>query len=422
MFEMIRNYLKITVKVLLRRKFYTFISLFGIAFTLVVLITAVALYENSYHPHRPESRSDRFLTLSRARYTSTKEPGREWSSNTGYKFLDRFARNLPGAEAMTIHSGASRVVAFTNGKKLEIMIKYTDGTFWNVMDFQFVEGGPYREEDNANKRMVAVINEATRDQYFGRTTVVGESITVDGRSFKVIGVVRNVPEYRNFPYSDVWIPINAQKSDLFRDMVLGDYFGTILAKSKADIPGIKAAIQGKLSDVPLSRPEDYDTYETYADTHLEAWAREWGPYSHYWREDAGVTRLLWMVAGLVLLFMLLPAINLININISRIMERAPEIGVRKAFGATSATLTIQFLIENLILTLLGGLLGLIGTWVVLVLINQSGYIPYADLKLNFNVFLAALGLSIVFGMFSGVYPAWRMSKTHPAMALKGGAR
>lgn len=104
------------------------------------------------------------------------------------------------------------------------------------------------------------------------------------------------------------------------------------------------------------------------------------------------------------------------------MERTSEIGVRKAFGATSATLTLQFLVENILITLVGGLLGLMGTWCVLTLINKSNYIPYAQLTLNITTFLAAMGIAGLFGLLSGVYPAWRMSKTHPATALKGGAR
>ena len=72
-----------------------------------------------------------------------------------------------------------------------------------------------------------------------------------------------------------------------------------------------------------------------------------------------VWKLLGLLAGLALLFMLLPTVNLININISRIMERASEIGVRKAFGAPARTLVGQFIVENIILTLVGGLVGFV---------------------------------------------------------------
>lgn len=421
MLNMLQNYLIITIKVLMRRKFYTFISLFGIAFTLVVLITAFALYENSYRPHRPESRADRFLTITNGRFISA-ENGWEWNGYLGFKFLNTYARTLPNMEKFSIHSVPSRVVAFSETNKIEIMFKYTDGAFWEIMDFQFVEGGPFTENDNQNKNFLAVINEATRDQYFGSDKVVGKTIEIDSKKYRVIGVVRNIAQYRAFPFADVWVPTNTQNSELYQEKILGNYYGTILAKSPNDFPKIKHALQELLPQVPIERPDQFDTFQTFAHTHTELWAREWGTHQSQWTEDAGLPRIILLAVCLILLFMLLPALNIINLNISRIMERATEIGVRKAFGATSATLTIQFIIENLLITLIGGMLGLIGTWSVLAFINQSNLLPYAQLSLNFNIFLAALILASMFGLLSGVYPAWRMSKAHPALALRGGAR
>ena len=131
--------------------------------------------------------------------------------------------------------------------------------------------------------------------------------------------------------------------------------------------------------------------------------------------------LIGLIIGAVL-FMALPAVNLVNLNISRIMERAPEIGVRKAFGASSWTLVGQFLVENLILTLVGSAIGTLLAAVGLWMINNSGVIPYSQLAVNLRVLAWGIAFTVVFGLVSGVYPAWRMSRLHPADALKGAAR
>jgi putative ABC transport system permease protein len=102
------------------------------------------------------------------------------------------------------------------------------------------------------------------------------------------------------------------------------------------------------------------------------------------------------------------------------MERASEIGVRKAFGASSRTLVGQFIVENVMLTLAGGLVGFVLSGFVLDAMNRSGGFPYAQLTLNVRIFVYGVALATVFGVISGVYPAWRMSRLHPAQALRGG--
>jgi putative ABC transport system permease protein len=138
------------------------------------------------------------------------------------------------------------------------------------------------------------------------------------------------------------------------------------------------------------------------------------------KESDQITVFYFVAFGLALLFMSLPALNLVNINLSRIMDRSSEIGVRKAFGATSNTLVGQFLIENIFLTLLGGLLGLVLAYVALHFISDSNFIPYAQFTLNLRVFAWALLATVFFGVLSGVYPAFKMSRVQPIQALKGG--
>ena len=123
--------------------------------------------------------------------------------------------------------------------------------------------------------------------------------------------------------------------------------------------------------------------------------------------------------GMALLFMLLPALNLVNINVSRTLERSAEIGVRKAFGATAGALVGQFLMENIFLTLLGGVLGLGLAGGALALLNESHFLPYSTYALNGRVFAVALGVVVVFGLLSGAYPAYKMSKLQAVKALKG---
>ena len=158
--------------------------------------------------------------------------------------------------------------------------------------------------------------------------------------------------------------------------------------------------------------KDFNHIYSHADSYIHA-------YVDTGNEDqSGVVYALTAIAIFVLLVMLLPTINLVNINVTRIMERSSEIGVRKAFGASSKTLVYQFIVENLILTLLGGLIGIVLSIIIIKIINSENLIANLELSLNFTVLWVGLIICLVFGFLSGVYPAWRMSKLNVVTALK----
>ena len=101
-----------------------------------------------------------------------------------------------------------------------------------------------------------------------------------------------------------------------------------------------------------------------------------------------------------------------------LLERSSEIGVRKAFGAPVRTLMWQFIVENVFITFIGGTIALILTFVLIQIINNSGWIAYADLTINLTVFSISIIVSLIFGLLSGVLPALRMSKLSIIEALK----
>jgi putative ABC transport system permease protein len=82
----------------------------------------------------------------------------------------------------------------------------------------------------------------------------------------------------------------------------------------------------------------------------------------------------------------------------------------------------QFLVESVVLTVIGGAVGLVLSALALQVLRNADFVPYGELSLNFRVFFYGLGLALVFGILSGAYPAWRMSRLHPVEALHGRTR
>ncbi|WP_276497244.1 ABC transporter permease [Pontibacter litorisediminis] len=413
---MLRNYLKIAWKVLLRRKFFTFISLFGISFTLMVLMVATSIFDHTFGPQMPERDTDRLLFVNILR--EQVEGGHTRSGPASYHFLSRNVRPLHTPEKVSINSMFTQVNSYVDNRKLALDIKYTDREFWDILDFNFLEGHAFSQQEVQSASRVAVINEHTRKQYFGTEEALGKTIEVDQVKYKVVGVVEDVPVLRVQSYADVWVPITLKSQDFNKPQLHGTYFATIKARSSDDVPKIKEEYATMMQAVERQQPVKGTKLHSYPDTFLESIARTLLGNG----QDAGLGKLYAILTVLALLFMLLPTINLVNINVSRIMERSSEIGVRKAFGATSSAIIGQFIIENIFLTLLGGLLGFALSALVLWLINDSGLIVYADLGLNLRVFSIGLLLCLVFGLLSGVYPAYRMSRLHAVEALKGGTK
>jgi putative ABC transport system permease protein len=408
---MLKNYIKTAYKVFLRRKFFTFISLFAISFTLIVLMVATSLFDHVFGPMLPEKNSERTLGVYKMKMRG--EHGTR-SGLVGYGLLDKYCRDLPNVEKASFFTAPQGIYTYRNGEKIKLYFKRTDGEFWQIMSFNFLEGAPFTAEDEKNKNFVAVINEATRNKFFGNESALGKTIEVDGQNFRVIGVVGNVPMLRFIPFADMWVPLSTAKSDAYKKEYVGDFWGVFVARSSADFPSIKSEFNARLMQAEII-DKNFDHLEGSLGTFLE------GISGFFFGEGSAVRFLSGLIIAM-LLFMSLPTINLININVSRIMERASEIGVRKAFGASSWTLVGQFIIENILLTLIGGIIGLAGSVIALKVISQSGWIPYAEFHLNYRIFLYSFALAIVFGLLSGVYPAWKMSRLNPVQALKGGTR
>ena len=415
---MIKNYLKIALKVLGRRKFFTFISLFGISVTLLVLLVATALLDYVFAARTPEVHADRMLGIYRL---TMQGPENVQDSQPGYGFLDRYVRpmaKLPSVERIAMVTQSSTVVSYLNGRKIQSARRRVDGDFWRVLSFDFLEGAPFTTADNEDGRLVAVISESTRQRFFSGRPAVGKTIEADGQRFRVVGVVRDVPVLRYASSADLWVPITTAKTSAYKQEWMSDFSALILARSPSDLPAIKAEFQSRLREAEknIPDPKNYKVLIAGADTLFEGAARMFIPARN--TESPG-NRLRVVLLGLMLGFMLLPTINLVNINLSRILDRVSEIGVRRAFGASSRTLVGQFLIENLILTLIGAVIGLVLAAGILRAFNASGLIAQIQLQLNVRIFLYGLAIAVFFGLLSGVYPAWRMSKLHPVQALRG---
>ena len=134
---MLKNYLKIAIAVLLRRKFFTFISLFGISFTLTILMTTTALMDNILSPSYPDYNRKQMLFVTRMTLKNSKE-GWTNSSSLSLNFVKRYVSTLKVPDKIAFYSFGNSANAYVNNKKIGLEFKFTNDVYWEATQYEFL--------------------------------------------------------------------------------------------------------------------------------------------------------------------------------------------------------------------------------------------------------------------------------------------
>lgn len=424
---MLRNYLRITFAVLMRRKFLTFVNLFGAAVTIIVLVVGFALVESFVSPAGAQQRQRQILTVSDMLLDG--RPVSFLLTAPGFSFFDDYIAPLETPDKKSFTLRPLETSSYISGRKVTSRLRPTDAAYWEILDFEIIEGRLLAADDVDQGRFVAVINEATANTYFPRESALGKTIIANSDSYEVVGVVANEPATSVLAYADIWTPLTTNPA-YYNDWTNSNGQAILYAENPSRLAAIRAELYQALDEFALNpNPDVWKRVAVRAWTPLQTLATElveefsspaFGDFdavaANY--STHRVPEFLAAASVVVLLFMSLPAINMANLNIGRILERAPEIGLRKSAGASRRVLAGQFIFENVVLSTLGGLIALALAPLLLWLVNDT-LIAYGQLRLNAPVFVAAFVFVLVFGVLSGAYPAWKMARLEPAAALRG---
>lgn len=425
---MLKNYLKIAWSVAQRRKLFTAINLACIVLTLVVLLVVAAMLQEAFYPSGVEHRSNRFLQVQLLEATNEKRTGIS-RSPLGYRVIDKYLKPMQGKELEVVAAvtGLEPTSVIMNDSSTEVQMRHADAEYWRVMDFKVLAGRVPSADDVAQGRMLAVLSRSMAVKLFADPAPLGRKVEAGAQSFTVIGVVEDALHLN--AYADMWVPLTAYPNTMYRQQMTGNFIALLMARSPDDLPAIRAKVNQIARHMDFGADPEFTQGEMWADSKIDLFARlltgskdvnaDLGIVSIGGRQLCGGALVMAGISFLMLLFMLLPALNLVNLNIGRIMERSTEIGVRKAFGATNRQLAVQLVLENVVLCLAGGAIALVLAAGVLWWLEAAGPIPYLKVGINLAVFGWGLLITVVFGVLSGVVPAWKMSRLDPVHALKG---
>lgn len=397
-------------------------SVFGISLTIMFIMIISMTFENILHGSGPEEEADQILYAWRLKVTGKGENQKYY--NTGgldQSFYTDYLSDLKSPEFVSLIRGSMWEFIYKGSRYQEVCIK-TDGRFWQIYDFDFVEGRPFIQEEVENKNNFAVISESLKELFFdNEESVCGRTVEYNNLQLVIVGVVRDVPATALNTQASLYIPYNLVPVNSYGTYT-GGYQIVFKAKTRKDKPAIIAEVQEVIKRMNAAE-EKQRLFLPGPNSDLDRLLIGYGDPEAY----SGRTKPLFLFLGKILGILLLPAINLMALNFSRMRERAEEIGVRKTFGATSSIIQRQFVFENIMLTLLGGLAGILFSYLVVALFGSEIHLPidsYRSVEINYSfnalIFLVALVSCLLFALLSGVLPAARMSRLKPAEILKGG--
>ena len=307
-------------------------------------------------------------------------------------------------------------------------VKETDDDFWRVFDFAFTAGKPYDRATFDAGQPVAVITESVARLLFGTTDVAGREFLLAHAPYRISGVVRDVSTLAETAYAQVWIPYTStdQEGNTWEAGLMGMMSCTILARSRADFPAIREECDRRLA--AFNQVIGEDGWKIFTRNRPYDQEKNAIAYAANWEPDLKAERRSRWIIFLILL--IVPAINLSSMTQSRLRQRVSEIGVRRAFGSTRGELMGQILGENLIVTLLAGMVGLLLSLAFAyvgdsILFSQEYSATLnpptvdASILIHLSTFLWALLFCFVLNLLSAGIPAWRASRMNIVEAIGG---
>ena len=410
---MIRHVFRLAIRNLIKRKFYTGIEIVSLTIGMVafVLIGLYLQYELSF---------DRFFTHTEKIYrvNHVEQGSGKLYSGTSSALGYHAAREIPAIDKLArvfypyrMQSTNALVEKNVNTRFYEDNLLVVDSTFFEIFDFQFVEGDP----SNALKQKDGiVISEKISKKYFGNKPALNQVLRINNQEVLSITGVVNVPDNTHLDF-DFIRPVHHNPS-------IGYVWNHTLAftyvkvNDKKSIDGIQRIlyqiVQNNLKDNSIEYLTNYrHRLQPLADIHHEV--LDWDIITATPRQQ------LWMVSAIALAILLLAIVNFVNLSTARSSERTKEVGMSKILGGQVGQLRVQYLGEVVIISLISGLIGYVISYLLVPLFNTTVTTNISTSSFVSLEYVLLFFVSLILiGLVAGLYPAWILLRTKPVSIIK----
>ncbi len=375
-----------------------------------------------------------------------------WSPDEPYSEPNDAPEQLTYMDAVALHEAGEayrQVVSFKTGRVVQpdgdgerpfrVDARATTNEFFAMFDVPFAYGSAWDEAADRAEERVVVLSWDLNEQLYGDDNPVGEMLTVNGETYRIAGVLEEwnpIPKFydlNNNPYEDseqLYLPFSLAVTGEF-----GSSGNTNCWKPIGD-GGYQAFLASECvwiqMWVELRDSNEKQAYHQFLDAYAEEqktvgrFARplnnrlnnvvEWMDDREVVEEDVNV------LLGLAVLFLVVCLLNTIGLLLAKVLRRARDISLRRALGASKASLFTQYIIEAGMIGVAGGLLGIGATWAGLRGIENL-YIDYGDfiqylVRMDWSMVMLAVVLAVISALAAALYPTWRACNITPATQLR----
>ena len=287
-------------------------------------------------------------------------------------------------------------------KNTNTTVRGTGRNYARLANFALDHGRYFNKEEIRSARRVSVLGATVVKNLFGNINPIGQEIKVDGNNYLVIGITEPKGALSWFdPDDQIFIPVTTAQKRLFGIHNVQSI--DVQAKNINDIELIKKEIDSLLRiRHSIRKNEDSDFHVQNS----SQWLNSWG--------DAAKT-FTYLLGGIAAISLLVGGIGIMNIMLVSITERTREIGIRIAIGAKKREIMEQFLIESVLISFIGGGIGIaLGILISRTVSDIGGW----DTIVSTQSILLAFGFSVAVGIFFGFYPARKAANLNPIDALR----
>jgi putative ABC transport system permease protein len=381
---------KMAFKSILANKMRSLLTMLGIIIGVMSVISLVALGQGTAKQvtDRVQGLGSNLLTVNII--------GRGSATVIDYKQAEAFAE-LEGVSQVAPVISQNATVKYGNESD-SVGVTGTNQNYLEVQKYKLASGRFIGQVDLDFRHKVAVLGSATAETLFGMDNPVGSYITINGNRFKVVGVLASKGESMAGSSDEIVIVPITTGERVFRSAGVRTVYLTVENEKEAE--AVSERLESRLAEIfrgntnsyrVFSQQELLETVTSISDT------------------------LSLALGGIAAISLIVGGIGIMNIMLVSVTERTREIGVRKAIGAKKRDILLQFLVESVVLSGLGGLLGIAAGVGV-----AQGLSKAMDVDVVFspNLMLLAFGFSMAIGVVFGIFPANKAAKLKPIEALR----